>query len=372
MYDYVDDAERQTILTVREQKRDLAMGQGGEGYIAPEDWCYNCGGCGHLGDVRDLNSCLSPSSDRFGRTARRSLMSTIDRASRPRSANITLCPVHFSTRSTLCSEHRARLLHMPLKRSKLGATAMAVSCLLTSERRVGRTNVHGWRSELSKHKRMMGTTGSRTEGAEVAAVAVAAEEKGRRTHFCRGSATQRKLALEISGRTAHGTATTIGRTVGGTVTGNAIVTVTEIATTTGTATTEGELGTMTCRRQYGIRTGCKSEELHAVKMTEVGASVALRLGAVVSGTTIEVTVRGIETDAAQNGDETGTRVLDENHGIAGVMQDDRRWLSVAVFSQSNYNQCSSSLVLSHRYLQSCVPFLCPFIVSFQSTIGICV
>lgn len=56
MYEYVDDAERQTILTLREEKRDFLLGQGGEGYIAPEDWCYNCGECGHLGDVR-----ISPS-----------------------------------------------------------------------------------------------------------------------------------------------------------------------------------------------------------------------------------------------------------------------------------------------------------------------
>ena len=51
MYEYVEEVERQTIIDLREQKRDLALGEGGEGYIAPEDWCYNCGGCGHLGDV---------------------------------------------------------------------------------------------------------------------------------------------------------------------------------------------------------------------------------------------------------------------------------------------------------------------------------
>ncbi|KAH9948756.1 hypothetical protein B0H21DRAFT_731833 [Amylocystis lapponica] len=50
MYEYVDDAERHTILLAREEKRTLALGQGGEGYIASDEWCYNCGGCGHLGD----------------------------------------------------------------------------------------------------------------------------------------------------------------------------------------------------------------------------------------------------------------------------------------------------------------------------------
>lgn len=31
--------------------RDLELGEGGEGYIGPDDWCYYCGKCGHLGDV---------------------------------------------------------------------------------------------------------------------------------------------------------------------------------------------------------------------------------------------------------------------------------------------------------------------------------
>ncbi|KAH9927317.1 uncharacterized protein B0H18DRAFT_1004063 [Fomitopsis serialis] len=50
LYDYVDDAERQNILQAREEKRVLALGQGGEGYIATDEWCYNCGRSGHLGD----------------------------------------------------------------------------------------------------------------------------------------------------------------------------------------------------------------------------------------------------------------------------------------------------------------------------------
>ncbi|KAI0650837.1 hypothetical protein C8Q79DRAFT_945317 [Trametes meyenii] len=50
IYEYVDDDERQEILRVRESKRTLPLGQGGEGYIATDEWCYNCGGHGHLGD----------------------------------------------------------------------------------------------------------------------------------------------------------------------------------------------------------------------------------------------------------------------------------------------------------------------------------
>ena len=51
MYEYVDEAQRQEILQSREEKVDLPIGEGGEGYIASDEWCYNCGECGHLGDV---------------------------------------------------------------------------------------------------------------------------------------------------------------------------------------------------------------------------------------------------------------------------------------------------------------------------------
>ncbi|PCH40782.1 hypothetical protein WOLCODRAFT_143221 [Wolfiporia cocos MD-104 SS10] len=50
LYEYVDDAERQNTLRTRAAKRDLPLGEGGEGYIATDEWCYNCGGSGHLGD----------------------------------------------------------------------------------------------------------------------------------------------------------------------------------------------------------------------------------------------------------------------------------------------------------------------------------
>ncbi|KAI0082541.1 hypothetical protein K474DRAFT_1767819 [Panus rudis PR-1116 ss-1] len=50
MYEYVDDNRRQEILRIREEKVALPIGQGGEGYIASDEWCYNCGESGHLGD----------------------------------------------------------------------------------------------------------------------------------------------------------------------------------------------------------------------------------------------------------------------------------------------------------------------------------
>jgi len=40
-------------MQVREEKKKLALGNGGEGYIASEEWCYNCGNPGHLGDECD-------------------------------------------------------------------------------------------------------------------------------------------------------------------------------------------------------------------------------------------------------------------------------------------------------------------------------
>jgi len=51
LYDYVTDPEREAILRHRESKQSFAFGQGGEGYIASDEWCYNCGNTGHLGDV---------------------------------------------------------------------------------------------------------------------------------------------------------------------------------------------------------------------------------------------------------------------------------------------------------------------------------
>ncbi|KAJ8482247.1 hypothetical protein ONZ45_g15023 [Pleurotus djamor] len=49
-YSYVSDEGRQEILQVRESKYDLEIGEGGEGYIGTDIWCYNCGDDGHWGD----------------------------------------------------------------------------------------------------------------------------------------------------------------------------------------------------------------------------------------------------------------------------------------------------------------------------------
>lgn len=46
------DEDRARLLDERRSKRDLELGKGGEGYIAEDEWCYNCGEVGHWGDVR--------------------------------------------------------------------------------------------------------------------------------------------------------------------------------------------------------------------------------------------------------------------------------------------------------------------------------
>ncbi|KAF9451703.1 hypothetical protein P691DRAFT_662602 [Macrolepiota fuliginosa MF-IS2] len=50
LYIYVTEEERGQILDDRRSKRDLELGKGGEGYIAEDEWCYNCGEPGHWGD----------------------------------------------------------------------------------------------------------------------------------------------------------------------------------------------------------------------------------------------------------------------------------------------------------------------------------
>ncbi|KAJ7591065.1 hypothetical protein C8J56DRAFT_934584 [Mycena floridula] len=50
VYHYVEKEERDSTLALRQSKMNLELGQGGEGYIADDEWCYNCGGSGHWGD----------------------------------------------------------------------------------------------------------------------------------------------------------------------------------------------------------------------------------------------------------------------------------------------------------------------------------
>ncbi|KAK2466194.1 hypothetical protein APHAL10511_001836 [Amanita phalloides] len=53
LYEYVSDDERSQLTELRKQKRDLQLGNGGEGYIGSDPWCYNCARMGHWGDDCD-------------------------------------------------------------------------------------------------------------------------------------------------------------------------------------------------------------------------------------------------------------------------------------------------------------------------------
>jgi len=50
LYDYFTEDEKDHAVRTRKEIRDLPLGNGGEGYIADDEWCYNCGGSGHWGD----------------------------------------------------------------------------------------------------------------------------------------------------------------------------------------------------------------------------------------------------------------------------------------------------------------------------------
>ncbi|TFK75927.1 hypothetical protein BDN72DRAFT_809725 [Pluteus cervinus] len=50
LYEYLKDDQRDLVIQVRQSKSLLPLGGGGEGYIAEDEWCYNCGDCGHWGD----------------------------------------------------------------------------------------------------------------------------------------------------------------------------------------------------------------------------------------------------------------------------------------------------------------------------------
>ncbi|KAF9462622.1 hypothetical protein BDZ94DRAFT_1194232 [Collybia nuda] len=50
LYEYFTDQDKDRTICIREERKHLNLGQGGEGYIANDEWCYNCGNCGHWGD----------------------------------------------------------------------------------------------------------------------------------------------------------------------------------------------------------------------------------------------------------------------------------------------------------------------------------
>ena len=70
LYEYLADEEQEHTLRTREERRNLSLGEGGEGYIAADKWCYNCGSCGHWGDVSPPPRFLVPSVKAPSRTAK--------------------------------------------------------------------------------------------------------------------------------------------------------------------------------------------------------------------------------------------------------------------------------------------------------------
>ncbi|KAF9009090.1 hypothetical protein BDQ17DRAFT_1275502 [Cyathus striatus] len=50
LYEYLTEEERSKVISLRLSKKKLKLGEGGEGYVADDEWCYNCGYCGHWGD----------------------------------------------------------------------------------------------------------------------------------------------------------------------------------------------------------------------------------------------------------------------------------------------------------------------------------
>lgn len=50
LYEYLASEDQTRILARRLSKKDSKLGEGGEGYVADDEWCYNCGNPGHWGD----------------------------------------------------------------------------------------------------------------------------------------------------------------------------------------------------------------------------------------------------------------------------------------------------------------------------------
>ncbi|KAF8914586.1 hypothetical protein CPB85DRAFT_519191 [Mucidula mucida] len=53
LYEYISEEDRTKTINSRREKATLSLGEGGEGYIAEDAWCYNCGLGGHWGDSCD-------------------------------------------------------------------------------------------------------------------------------------------------------------------------------------------------------------------------------------------------------------------------------------------------------------------------------
>jgi hypothetical protein len=91
IYEYLTEDERLDSLDARRRRKGLTLGQGGEGYVADDEWCYRCGSSGHWGDVScaSLDVSFYNSTQKIIRIAVNKKL-TINQRSRRRLVHITL------------------------------------------------------------------------------------------------------------------------------------------------------------------------------------------------------------------------------------------------------------------------------------------
>jgi len=134
---------------------------GGEGYVGTEDWCFNCGDAGHLGDVSH-GALVWLGQHLFGdlRTAPRPRTSTTSQGSPQHSAGITSAPGPSLTRASRLREGRTRNRNVSGTTKTVGEMDMGLHFPSTSENRGGRRSDKGWRAWTREREKRKKTTSS--------------------------------------------------------------------------------------------------------------------------------------------------------------------------------------------------------------------
>ena len=143
LYEYLADEEQEHTLRTREDRRNRSLGEGGEGYIATDEWCYNCGCCGHWGDVSPPFPPVA-SSESPSRIARIYRTEGIFLRNRPLSAHTTPSQVPSLTPSFHVLLHIAASLASGNTMTSL-VRVMTYHKMLAN--RVGGRTLKGWRKE---------------------------------------------------------------------------------------------------------------------------------------------------------------------------------------------------------------------------------
>ena len=119
---------------------------GGEGFIGTEDWCFNCGDAGHLGDVSHETSLCRANADLGNlRTAPRPPTSMTSQGNPQRLASTTPAVDPSLTRALRCPRNQARNHNASGKTRTVGEMDMGPHFLSTSEDRGERRNDRGWK-----------------------------------------------------------------------------------------------------------------------------------------------------------------------------------------------------------------------------------